>query len=140
MLTASVDPVHTQTGSPVDELSLSELVTGILFYTGARKFPEQALLGFFNELQRTHPSNARRFGVRGAPGNFRSEPLRRTLSFLEMYKILEIPPPNPVDQFYRVRPGMLDALQEELRSRDVLPKYGEALEKLAKEFLEKLSS
>lgn len=117
--------------SSITELSLYELVGGILLYLGSRKLPEQALLRLFREIQEAYPTNARRFSVTGAPGHLVSKPLRRTLSFLEIYKALEVFPPNHVDQFYRLRPGMKEPLRGDLIRRSVLPRYESELTRLA---------
>ncbi len=126
-------------GEPLDDLSLFELVEGILLFLGPMKFPEQGLLQFFRDLQVRYPALRRRLGIVGEPGDYRSTSLRSTLSFMEMYKVLELPPPNPVDQYYRIRPGLVEAVRRDLRSSGALPKHHDFLNDLASEFRTTLS-
>lgn len=96
------------------ELSLYEIVTGILLFTESPYFSEQCLLGLFRELQREYPEDARRL---------RPEPLQQTLSFLEIYYVI-IPPSVYAggDTIYRINPDMRDCFREDLMNRKVLPR------------------
>ena len=123
--------LSTDETARLEDLSVYELVAGILLQLGARKFPEQALLQLFQGLQSAASAEKRHFGVKGSPGRLTSEPLQQALSFLEMYKILEVAPPNPVEQYYRLRPGMMTALRDDLTRRGVLPGREAPLTRLA---------
>lgn len=118
----------------VEDLSATELINGILLYLDDRKFPEQALYEFFSEIGSMDPEFGRRFRVTGPYRQRRSVPLRRILDFLEIGKTLEIPSPNPVDQFYRLRPVQRAAVTDDLRRREVLPSHEQNLKVLAKRF------
>jgi hypothetical protein len=111
---------------PLDELSSTELLAGVVLYTGQnteQKFPEQAVYALFKALAEQNPALASRFRLKGSPGRWRSEPLKRILNFLEMGKILEVPQPNPVDQYYKPRKSQMDSLKNELEFRGVLPRF-----------------
>lgn len=118
----------------LDELSATELINGILLFLEDRKFPEQALYEFFSDIGSSDPELRRRFRVTGPYRHRRSVPLRRILDFLEIGKTIELPLPNPVDQFYRLRPVQRDAVQDDLRRRGVLPDHESELKNLAKRF------
>lgn len=123
---------------PLDELSSTELLAGFVLFTKAEKFPEQAVYSLCKGLEDTHPSLASRFRLKGSPGRLRSEPLKRILNFLEMGKILEVPQPNPVDQYYKPRKSQLDSLKNELESRGVLPRFEQIFTQLASKLAEPL--
>lgn len=105
------------------ELSLYEIVAGILLFTKSSYFSERTLLGLFRELQREYPEDARRL---------RPESLQRTLSFLEIYCMI-IPPSvyEGADTIYRINPDMRTSIREDLTTREVLPQKEDLLRGLA---------
>lgn len=121
----------------IGNLSTAEILSGILMLVDA-PFPEQAIYRFFAELENKNNQLAGRFKVRGAPGNQSSVPLRQALSFMEMGKVLELPQPNPVTQYYRARPSQVDTLRTNLTRRGVLPRNEALLAKLAEDFRQTL--
>lgn len=116
-------------------LSSTEIMTGVLVFLRDKKFPEQALYELFKEIGADEDLGPR-FRVIGPPGHLRSEPLRRILDHMEIGKILEVPLPNPVDQFYRLRLAQSNAVEEDLRDRGVLPDHAGELRQLAQRFSE----
>jgi hypothetical protein len=131
--TALAKTGKAKTSPNVGKLSTAEILSGILLFVDD-PFPEQAVYRFFAELEANNKGLAGRFQVRGAPGNQSSEPLRQALSFLEMGKVLELPQPNPVDQYYRIRRSQIDSLRANLKGRGVLPRSEALLNQLAKVF------
>src|ERR1700687_5648929 len=124
-------------GNEVSALSAAEILSAILLFGGV-PFPEQAIYRFFSKLESSVPELAGRFRVMGPLGHQRSEPVRQALSFLEMGKLVVVPSPNPVDQFYRPRSSQLSSLRATLEHRGVLPKYEPLLKELAQSFKESL--
>ena len=120
----------------IGKLATSEILAGILVADHGRRIPfsEQDVYRFFAKLEAEHPSLAGRFRVRGVFPRLTSEPLRQALSFFEMAKILEIPMPNPVVQYFHARPSQLDSLRGDLRERGVLPAHESLLQRLGEEF------
>jgi hypothetical protein len=124
-------PEHTA----LENLSSVEILTGLLVYARELKFPEQALYKLFREISQHEPNLSRRFRVVGnGIGQLRSEPLRRILDHLEMGKIIEVPQPNPVDQFYTLRNSQSKAVEEDLKERGVIPAYEKPLRALSERF------
>jgi hypothetical protein len=121
------------------DLSSTEILTGILLFAGKQKFPEQALYEFFREVSSEDPELAKRFRVAGLGRGLRSEPLRRILDHLEMGKIIEVPLPNPVDQFYAVRASQADSLKKHLKDRGVLPTHEDKLKELGARFANRVA-
>jgi len=122
------------------ELSTSELLEGILLFLGDEGFSEQDVYRFFSTLETENEALAGRFRVKGVPPHQSSEPLRKTLSFFAMGKILEMPQPNPVVQYYRARSSQLQSLRKNLCVRQVLPAQKTLLQSLADEFHRSLPS
>lgn len=119
----------------LENLSSVEILTGVLVYAGELKFPEQALYKLFGEISEHDPNLSRRFRVVGnGIGQLRSEPLRRILDHLEMGKIIEVPQPNPVDQFYTLRNSQSRAVAQDLKERGVIPAYETPLRALSERF------
>lgn len=116
------------------KLTTTEMLTGMLLFLGERRFSEQDLYAFLNELAKCDATLADRFLILGSPQHRSSKPLRRTLSFLQMGKILDIAPPNPVDQYYSPRASQMGSVQQDLRARGVLPDHEATLKRLADEF------
>jgi hypothetical protein len=126
-------------GSALENLSTTEILMGILVDFGeshqGQKFPEQAVYKLFQSLEQKYHNLQGRYQVRKTHGRLQSEPLRSTLSFLEMGKILEVMLPNPVDQYYRPRQSQLDSLRKELKERQVLPNHEGTLHRLTESFV-----
>lgn len=126
---------ESKNGNPeLQSLSTAEILAGILLFVGDKRFSEQAIYRLFAQLEERDAPLAGRFRVRGSPGRQSSEPLRQALSFFEMGKVLELAPPNPVDQYYRARRTQLQALRTNLQKRRVLPAHEALLKNLAEEF------
>jgi hypothetical protein len=118
----------------IDNLSSTELVSGLLVNVKANKFSDQMLYRFLRKLESDMPALRERFRIEGSDDRLRSEPIQKILDFLEMGKILEVAMPNPVHQFYRPRPMQLPALRRQLEARGVLPTHEDAFIELASEF------
>jgi hypothetical protein len=131
--------MEKNTASEFDELSLGDLLNGIILFITDQKFSEQQLYKFFYSLSREDTSLANRLRFKGIPGNLQSEPLRRILSFREMSKLLELPMPNPVDQVYRPRTSQIGSLKEDMNDTKVLPKFEPLFKKIAGKFLASLN-
>lgn len=125
--------------SSLDELSLVDLVNGIILFINNRKFNEQQFYSFFYNLASEDSALASRLRFKGIPGNLQSEPLRRILTFREMGKLLEAHMPNPVDQTYQPRTSQLESLRKDMRDMSVLPNYEPPLKELAEKFLASLN-
>jgi hypothetical protein len=132
---AAFAPKRSPVLDRLKELSSTEIMTGVLVFLRDKKFPEQALYELFKEIGSDEDLGPR-FRVIGPPGHLRSEPLRRILDHMEIGKILEVPLPNPVDQFYRLRLAQSKAVEEDLRDRGVLPDHEGELKHLAHRFSE----
>src|SRR6266513_777779 len=122
------------TQSNLEELSTTELISGLLIYLGPQKFSEQSLYRFLRKLASDVPSLRERLKILGPDDRLWSEPVRRVINYLEMGKILEVAMPNPVDQFFRPRPGQLTSVRHQLEQRGVLPNREETFKELASEF------
>lgn len=131
--------MEKRTPSKFDELSLGDLFNGIILFVGDHKFTEQQLYKFFYDLASEDPSLGTRFRFRGIPGNLKSEPIRRILTFREMGKLVEVAMPNPVDQTYRPRASQLDSLRKDMENTHVLLNYKALLKELADKFLASLN-
>ncbi len=118
--------------SDVKKLAPSDLLDGTLLALGADDFSEQAIYALFKEIETEQPSVAGWFEVTGSEGDLRSEPLRGLLNFMESGKILQISPPNPVDQFYHVRKEQKQTILKDLKDHGVLPRYQGLFKELAK--------
>jgi hypothetical protein len=127
-------PMTTTSLAGLKKLTISEILGGLLLYGGKEKFPEQALYRFFQKVGDTDPELAERFQVSEGQGRLKSTPLRRALSFFEMGKILELPMPNPVDQYYRARQSQRESLKRDLTRRGIIPSNERLFEDLAEEF------
>ena len=115
----------------VAQIPVTDIVLGLIVYLRNQPFAEQQIYRLFKDLSDEDPGLADRVRVYGPPGSLRSETLRQTLSFLEMGKILELPQPNPVGQFYRARTSQIPAVQKNLEQDDVLPRHAKLFESLA---------
>jgi hypothetical protein len=120
--------------SKYDDLSLGDLLNGLILYNPDQKFSEQQINMFFFDLSKQDPGLKKRLHFKGSMTSLYSESIRRILSFREMGKLLEIPPPNPVQQFYRPRKAQLESLKVDLERRCLLPTYETTLKEIAKEF------
>jgi len=118
----------------LDELSTTELISGLLIQLGAQKFSEQSLYRFLRKLESDFPTLADRLRILGPEERLRSDPVRRVLNYLEMGKVLEVAMPNPVDQFFRPRATQLESVRHQLVERGVLPAHEETFKELAGEF------
>ncbi len=128
--------------SRIGKLSTSEILSGVLLFADdlGIRFSEQDVYRFFRNLERKHPALEGRFRVRGTPPHQSSPPLRQALSFFAMGKILEVPQPNPVVQYFHARSSQLGSLQRNLEARRVLPSQAPLLQDLAQEFRQSLAS
>lgn len=115
----------------IAQVPITDLMLGIIISLRNQSIGEQQIYRLFKELSDEAPDLADRVCVYGPPGGLYSEPLSQTLSFLKMGKLLELPQPNPVDQFYRVRVSQIPQIQKNLEQDDVLPKHQKLLESLA---------
>lgn len=117
------------------QLSTTEILTGTMLFLKERtKFPEQAVYKLFREIGENDEELNRRFRVFGAEDDLRSQPLRQILDHMEIGKILDLPPPNPVQQFYSLRTIQKDAVAEDLKERSVLPDHEQELKALSERF------
>src|SRR3989344_4418813 len=107
----------------LSKLATSEILTGTFLYVGDNRFSEQNIYSFFKQLESESPELSGRFGVFGSGHNLQSYPLRQALSFLEIGKVLELPPPEPVIQFYKISVIGKDSIRKNLEERGVLPFY-----------------
>ena len=123
-----------KTLTDLNELSTTELISGLLIHLGAQKFSEQSLYRFLRKLESDIPTLGDRLKILGPDERLRSDPVRRVLNYLEMGKILEVAMPNPVDQFFRARAAQLESVRHQLEQRGVLPAHEETLKELAAEF------
>ncbi len=126
--------------SRIGKLSTSEILSGVLLFADKSgiRFSEQDVYRFFRELERKHPALEGRFRVRGIPPYQSSPPLRQALSFFAMGKILEVPQPNPVVQYFHARSSQLESLRRNLEARRVLPSETALLQSLAGQFRQSL--
>jgi hypothetical protein len=122
----------------LEQLSTYEVLAGLLVSAGRCEFAEQQLLRFFHRLQSGNPAAAARFRVTGTSGRYESPPIRRALIIFKVGKLIELPPPNPVDQFYRPRESLFSAIRKDLADRGILPRYADPLQQLAKSFLKSI--
>lgn len=122
----------------INELSLVNLVNGIILFIENHKFSEQQLYKFFYDLASENKPLASRLCFKGSPGELRSEPLRRIITFREMGKLLEVHMPNPVEQAYHPRTSQLESLRQDMQEMDILPHYESELKELATEFVKSL--
>ena len=120
----------------VDKLAPSDLLDGTLLCLGKEDFSEQAVYALFKEIENQQPAMEGWFEVTGTEGDLRSEPIRGLLNFMESGKLVQIAPPNPVDQFYQVRQEQRETIRKELTANGVLPRHQAVFTALAKRLRE----
>lgn len=108
----------------MEQLTNSDIVSGILLFSRLRSFSEQAFFQLFTQLKEAHPH--RDFGVKS---------VSRTLSFLEMHYIL-LPPTvyGGSDTRYRFNHDFCDPLRTELAKEGILPRCETLFRDLAARF------
>jgi hypothetical protein len=118
----------------VDDISTTDLISGLLLRFGPKKFSEQSLYRFLRNLASSSSLLNERLRIVGPDDHLASEPVRRIISFLEMGKILEVAMPNPVDQYFRPRASQLESLRSQLSEEGILEKHDNLFRELAAEF------
>ena len=78
---------------------------------------------FLENLQISSEQLKRRLKIRGAAGAFRSKPVAETLSYMEMYLVLEPSHAHPSITSYRCLPEMRETLKQFLLEQDLCPKH-----------------
>lgn len=112
----------------LNELTISEIMMGIMLYIGPTRFTEQELYRFLKRIDFSD-----RFKVRRVDSGLYSFPVRTTLSFMEMGMMFE-----DWGDSYKVRDSIRSAMLKDLIERRVLPKRHVLFQRLACQFVESL--
>ncbi|MDP2676389.1 MAG: hypothetical protein Q8O83_01765 [bacterium] len=113
----------------VEELSISEILMGLLMNLGGYSFDEQALYNFF-----AMTDDRIRYGIKKrSNGDFYSEAIRDSLTFFEMGQFFE-----SWGDMYLVHKQIPASISKELTERGVLPKYESFFKNLANQFIHTL--
>lgn len=114
-------------------LSIYNLIAGIMCSNGGNPFTDQALLSVLYDIQFMSERLKRRLRIRGGPGGLQSEPVAETLSFMELYRVLEPSHEHPFITTYRCLPDARQVIAESLAEQGILPKRKQFFDRFAVE-------